>query len=84
MKGYLDFEGHEKGYKPFDLTPENIKKNIGKTICYVDRVDSRGQYFVRYAIIYGKRHSQLFISEGGHDTLDIRNIKECGIEIQED
>lgn len=82
MGQYLDFENKEKGFEPFQLTEKNIIANIGKVICYVNRVDLRGQYFVRHARIHGKRYSGLIISTD-FDTIDIRDIKECGIKIEE-
>jgi hypothetical protein len=86
MARYLDFENEkfEKGFKPFELTATNIKANIGKRICYVhsrDHCPYRGSYSVRYARIHGKRYSQLIINEG-HDSIDIRSVLECGIEIE--
>jgi hypothetical protein len=80
----LDFESEsrEKGYKPFQLTRENIKANIGKKICYVDFVEKhRGTYFVRYGRIYGVRYSNLLLNEGDR-SVSISSIKECGIEIE--
>ena len=84
---YLDFENekHEKGYKPFDLTAENIKANVGKTICYVLRrsIDKyRGYYRVQYGRIFKKHYSALLINEGD-DSIDIRDVAECGIKITE-
>lgn len=81
MKGLLDFEKEEKGYKPFSITKDNIKANIGKQICYVDYVEPyRGTYFVRYGIIHSIRYSRLFLND--MDTeVDVRNIKEAGIKI---
>lgn len=81
MKGLLDFEKEERGYKPFQVTKDNVKANIGKKICYVDYVEpNRGTYFVRYGIIHSVRYSRLFLND--MDTeVDIRNIKEAGIEI---
>jgi len=38
MAKLLDFEKEEKGYKQFYPTRDNIKNNIGKMICYVDRI----------------------------------------------
>ena len=78
---YLDFENQEKGYSEFHLTRKNINANIGKQIAYVDRrtIDRyRGNYNVEYAIIESVRYSQLFLNEG-HDSVDIRNVVECGI-----
>lgn len=85
MGRYLDYENqkYEKGYKPFELTSENIKANIGKKICYVrsKNVDEhRGFFNVEYGIIHSKRYSQLYIDEG-HDSIDIRDVLECGIKI---
>ncbi len=82
MGKLLDFENEkcEKGYEPFQLTKENIKANIGKKICYVDYVEPhRGTYFVRYGIIFGVKYSQLILNDG-EKNVDIRNVRECGIE----
>ena len=80
---YLDFDKQEKGYKKFDLTRENIKANIGKQICFVNKrsIDPhRGYYNVDYGTILSIRYSQLLIDE--HDNyLDIRDVAECGIKI---
>lgn len=81
MGKYLNFEKEEKGYKPFEVTRQNIKKNIGKRICYVDYVEpNRGSYFVRYGVIESIRYSYLYFSNGSSEV-DIRNIKEAGIEL---
>lgn len=85
MSKYLDFENpkYEKGYKPFQLTTDSIKANIGKKICYVRSrsIDPhRGYYNVEYGVIHSKRYSQLYI-EDGNNSVDIRDIVECGIEI---
>lgn len=85
MGRYLDFENekYEKGFKYFQLYPENIKQNIGKRICYVTKgsIDKyRGYFTVQYGVIYSKRYSQLLLN-GGNDSVDIRDIVECGIEI---
>lgn len=83
MGKYLDFEDkkREKGYKPFNLTKENIKSNIGKRVCYVDFVEPhRGTYFVRYGTIHSLRYSTLYMNDMER-SVNIRNVKECGIEI---
>ncbi len=80
---YLDFENekYEKGYKEFYPKRENIKQNIGKKICYVDRVDpNRGYFSVQYGVIHSIRYSRLFLNDMEKEV-DIRDIKECGIEI---
>jgi hypothetical protein len=85
MECLLDFENpeREKGYKPFKLTAENIKANIGKKICYVDSVDKyRGYYTVKYGVIYMKHYSRLLLDEGEREV-DIRDVKACGIEIEQ-
>ena len=82
MEGFLDFKKNEKGFKPFQLTAENIKKNKGKRICYVLSRDwdrNRGYYKVRYGVIDSKYYSTLIL-DGGNDNLDIRDVLECGIE----
>jgi hypothetical protein len=82
MGKYLDFEKYEKGYKPFILDRENVKANIGKRICYIDYVEPyRGTYFVRYGTIHSIRYSRLFLDDMNKEV-DIRDIKEAGIEIE--
>lgn len=81
MAKYLDFEKEEKGYEPFQITRENIRANIGKIICYVDRVDSyRGYYSVHYGKIHSIRYSILYLDDMDKEV-DIRDIKEAGIKI---
>ena len=76
----LDFKNEEKGYKYFYPSRDNFKNNIGKKICYVDFVEPyRGTYFVRYGTIHSVRYSQLYLNDGDR-VVDIRDIKECGIE----
>ena len=87
MSIYLDFENekYEKGFKPFSLTRDNIKKNIGKRICFVRRwpIDRyRGYYKVEFARMYGIRYSELYINEEKDNSIDIRDVVECGIEIE--
>ena len=83
MNNLLDFENREKGYKHLYPSRENFKNNIGKTICYVDRVDKhRGTYFVRYGKIHSIRYSILFLDDMNREV-DIRDIKACGIKIEE-
>lgn len=78
---YLDFEKHQKGYKPFDLTKSNIKANIGKKICYVDYIEpNRGIYHVKYGVIHSIMRSRIFLDEMSNEV-DIRDIKEAGIEV---
>lgn len=84
MPYLLDFENekYEKGYEKFYPTRENIRKNIGKKICFVTHVDPhRGYYTVKYGVIHSIRYSRLFLN-GGNDEVDIRRILECGIEIE--
>lgn len=85
---YLDYENEkfEKGYRPFQITRDNFKQNIGKKICFVTTRDTdkhRGTYFVRHATIHSVRYSQLYLGENGHGQVDIRDILECGIFIEE-
>lgn len=77
----LNFENQEKGYKKFYPTRENIKANIGKKICYVDRIDKyRGYYSVEYGTIHSIRYSTLYLNNM-EKQVDIRDIKDCGIEL---
>lgn len=81
---WLDFdnEKYEKGYKPFKLTAENIRKNVGKKIVYLRLQDvdvARGYCFPKYGVIMEKRYSQLIFEN--HNSVDIRDVIECGIEI---
>lgn len=85
MAKYLDFEDerYEKGYSPFELTSENIKSNIGKSICYVRKwsIDKhRGYFKVEFATIHSKRYSTLYINDM-NDSIDIRDVVECGIKL---
>ena len=83
MNKLLDFEKEEKGYKPFVVNKENVRANIGKKICYVSFVDPyRGTYFVRYGTIHSIRYSTLFLNDMNNEV-DVRDIKECGIKIEE-
>ncbi len=77
---FLDYNNEEKGFKAFDL--RDAKDHLGKRICYVlsrDYDRYRGGYIVRHASIHSKRYSTVYIDEG-HDTIDIREVLECGIE----
>lgn len=84
--GYLIFDQpgkFEYGFKPFKLTPENIKNNQGASIVYLRNCDiesSRGLAFPRYITIGKKRYSTLY-SYDGNDSVDIRDVVECGIKI---
>lgn len=85
---WLNFEDEkfEKGYKPFELTAQNIKANKGKRIVYLlsrDINSARGYAFPKYANIYEKRYSQLLL-DGGHDSIDLRDVVECGIKIDDE
>ncbi|QHB38621.1 hypothetical protein filifjonk91_gp004 [Flavobacterium phage vB_FspS_filifjonk9-1] len=76
----LNFEKEEQGFTKFYATRENIKANIGKRICYVDRVDPhRGYFSVQYGIIHSIRYSTLYLNDMDKEV-DIRDIKDCGIE----
>lgn len=79
MKNLLDFTNEEKGFESFTVNKENVKHNIGKRICYVDHIDSRGQYYVRYGTLHSTRYSTLYLDDMNREV-DIRNIKEAGIE----
>jgi len=79
----LEFDGKEKGFKAFNPTKPNIKANIGKRICYVDFVEKyRGTYFVRYGTIFALRYNRLFLDSYEREV-DLRDIKACGIEIEQ-
>ena len=80
---YLDYDNQEKGYEKFELTRENIRKNIGRQICFVDKrtVDKyRGYYSVEYGILYEIKYSRLFLDDGNREV-DIRDVVACGIKI---
>lgn len=84
MDNLLDFENekYEKGYEKFYPSRENIRKNIGKKICFVTYVDPhRGYYTVKYGVIHSVKYSRLFLNDR-NDEVDIRSIKDCGIEIE--
>ncbi len=85
MSKYLDFENdkYEKGFEPFYLSKEKVRANIGKRICFVRRwsIDPhRGYYKVEHATIHSIRYSTLYTNEG-NDSIDVRDVVECGIEI---
>ena len=81
-KNILDFNNQENGYERLAPSPENFKKNIGKTICYVDFIEPyRGTFFVRYATIHSVIRNRLFVNDG-HNEVDIRDIIDCGIKIE--
>lgn len=82
---YLNFEDErfEKGYTYFKLTRENIKANIGKRIVYLRNRDVdpyRGTAFPRYGTIKGIRYSQIMFDND--DSIDMRDVIECGIEVE--
>jgi len=84
MGRYLDFENekYEKGFKPFYLSKENVRANIGKRICFVRKwsIDPhRGYYKVEHATIHSMKYSTLYIGE--EDSIDVRDVVECGIEL---
>lgn len=77
----LDFEGREKGFKPFKLSRDEVAKNKGKLVCYVDFVEPyRGTYFVRYGRLHSLSRNTLYLDDKER-SLDIRKIKEIGIEV---
>lgn len=85
MSIYLDFEDEkfQKGYKPFQVTNESVKENVGKQICFLlsrDYDRHRGYMTVRYGTIHSKRYSRLIINEG-NDSIDVRNVLKFGIKI---
>lgn len=82
MPGLLNFEKEEKGFERWyaNISPKEIRKLIGRKICYVTYVDPhRGYYTVHIGIIEDCHHS-LIIFEGGNNV-NKRDIKEAGIEI---
>jgi len=85
MSRYLDFENekYEKGFKPFYLSKEKVRANIGKRICYVRKwsIDPhRGYYKVEHARIHSMRYNTLYIDDG-NDSIHVRDVIECGIEM---
>lgn len=83
MEKLIDFENEYTGYKRFHVNRENIKANLGKRIVYVDRIDNRGQYFIRGGTIHSIRYSCLYLDDMNREV-DIRSIREAGIELTED
>ena len=84
FESLFDFEDEkrEKGFKQFTLSKQNLRDNVGKKICYVDYIEPyRGTYFVRYGRIGKLKHSTLFLDEECSRSVDIRNIKQIGIEV---
>jgi hypothetical protein len=84
--GYLIFDKpgkFEYGYKPFKLTPESIKANQGKQIVYLTKRDidkHRGIAFPRFGTIGVKKYSTMYFHDYS-DSINIRDIIECGIKI---
>lgn len=81
----LDFDKNEKGYEEWfaNIPPAEIRKLIGRKICYVDYVEPyRGTYFVRYGTIKDAHRS--FIIFDDDNNVDKRDIKEAGINILDD
>lgn len=81
---YLNFQKEEKGYEYFNLTRENIRANVGLSICFVDKrtiCRHRGYYHVNYGLIHSIRYSRIFLDDGDREV-DIRDIVECGIKIK--
>jgi hypothetical protein len=79
---YLNFENQEKGYKEFQLTRENVLANIGKTIVYLRKGDVdkyRGYAFPKYGILISMKYSTIYLEN--FETIDKRDIIECGIKI---
>jgi len=83
---YLNFDKQEKGYKPFSLTKENVKANVGKYIVYLRKCDvdeNRGYAYPRFAKLHDMKYSQVILDEG-FDSIDKRDVIECGIKIEEE
>jgi hypothetical protein len=80
MSKLLDFDKEEKGF--FKVYPSNreLKRYVGRDICYVDYVEPyRGTYFVRHGTIVKIKYNTIYLSEDGSRTVDIRDIKEIGV-----
>lgn len=75
----------EYGYKRFQLTEKNIKENQGKAIVYLRKQDidtRRGMAFPRYGTIGKKRYSTMYFHDYS-DSIDLRDVVECGIKIED-
>jgi hypothetical protein len=85
MGDYLEYDGKQKGYKPFQVNKESIMANIGKKIVYLttQNVDKyRGYFFPRYGVICGMKYSTVYLNDN-NNTFDKRDLVDCGIEIDE-
>ena len=82
MGKYLDFETHEKGYKPFTINKETVKANKGRKVCWVNKryIDPyRGYYSVEHGVLDSAHYSTLIL-DNGNNNVDMRDIVEAGIE----
>jgi hypothetical protein len=85
MSGYFEYDGKQKGYKPFQVNKESIKANIGKRIVYLTKRDVdpyRGYFFPQYGVISGIRYSTVYMNDNEKE-FDKRDLVECAIEIDE-
>lgn len=79
MNNVIDFENEFKNYERIYPSAQNFKNNIGKQIIWVDRIDPyRGYFSIKTAIIHGMHYKRLLIDDG-YDSIDIRDIKDCGV-----
>jgi len=81
---YLDFENEEKGYEKFHINRQSVKLNKGRQVCFVlgRSIDPhRGYFTVNYATLDSTHYSRLLV-DGGHDSVDMRDIVEAGIKIK--
>lgn len=76
MAKYLEFDGEHKNYKPFSLTRENIRANVGKKICFV--IVNPYSYEFRYGTIHSVRYNRLFLNDI-YDEFHLKDIYEAGI-----
>lgn len=77
---YFDLENEYKGWVPFEITKQNVAKNKGATLAYVNKryIDPyRGYFSVDYAINIQETYHSMLIFDGGNDNVDKRDIVAC-------
>lgn len=78
-RNLIDFEKEFPQFERIQLTREEVKKNVGKYLIFVDRIDpNRGHYRIEGGTIDGMRYNRIFLNDYGKEV-DLRDIKDAGI-----